>query len=79
MILSVPHEPGSLYKVIGKFAKRDINITKLESSPIVGRNFEFRFYIDADASCADPNVRVMLDELRNECPEFVFLGNYSEA
>ena len=79
MILSVPHEPGSLYKVIGKFAKRDINITKLESSPIVGRNFEFRFYIDADASCADPEVRVMLDELRNECPEFVFLGNYSEA
>ena len=79
MILSVPHEPGSLYNVIGKFAKRDINITKLESSPIVGRNFEFRFYIDADASCADPEVRIMLDELRNECPEFVFLGNYSEA
>lgn len=71
--------PGSLYNIIGKFAKRGINITKLESSPIVGRNFEFRFYIDADASCADPDVRIMLDELRNECPEFVFLGNYSEA
>ena len=79
MILSVPHEPGSLYNIIGKFAKRGINITKLESSPIVGRNFEFRFYIDADASCASPDVRVMLDELRNECPEYVFLGNYSEA
>lgn len=79
MILSVSHKPGSLYEIMGKFANLNINVTKLESSPIVGRNFEFRFYIDAEASTADPQVRDMLDELRNICPEFVFLGNYSEA
>ena len=52
---------------------------KLPSCPIVGRDFEFRFFLDAEASCADPQVAEMINELSETCPEFVFLGNYAEA
>ena len=79
MILSVSHTPGALYETIGRFANRGVNIIKLESCPIVGRDFEFRFFLDAEASCADPEVAAMINELSETCPEFVFLGNYAEA
>ncbi|MBR3069244.1 MAG: bifunctional chorismate mutase/prephenate dehydratase, partial [Lachnospiraceae bacterium] len=79
MILTVSHTPGSLYRLLGEFAACEVNVLKLESSPLVGRDFEFCFYIDAEASCADPKIREMLDRIKASCPEFVFLGNYAEV
>jgi chorismate mutase/prephenate dehydratase len=79
MILTVSHTPGSLYRLLGEFAACEVNVLKLESSPLVGRDFEFCFYIDAEASCADPKIREMLARIKASCPEFVFLGNYAEV
>lgn len=78
MILSLRHKPGSLYDILGEFAGLGINVLKLESSPIAGRDFEFRFSIDIEASAADPRVQKMLEHFQSECPEYIFLGNYSE-
>lgn len=74
----MPHRPGALYGVLGKFAALQINMIRLESEPIVGRDFEFLFHIDIEASVQDPKVREMLDELKGTCPDFVYLGNYAE-
>ena len=79
MILTVSHTPGSLYRLLGEFAACEVNVLKLESSPLVGRDFEFCFYIDAEASCADSKIREMLARIKASCPEFVFLGNYAEV
>ncbi|MCR5293563.1 MAG: bifunctional chorismate mutase/prephenate dehydratase [Lachnospiraceae bacterium] len=79
MILTVSHTPGSLYRLLGEFAGCEVNVLKLESSPLVGRDFEFCFYIDAEASCADPEIRKMLERIKASCPDFIFLGNYSEV
>ena len=79
MILTVSHTPGSLYRLLGEFAACEVNVLQLESSPLVGRDFEFCFYIDAEASCADPKIREMLARIKASCPEFVFLGNYAEV
>lgn len=79
LILSVQHRPGALYEVLGEFAKRNINMIRLESSPIAGRDFEFLFYIDIEASVTDPEVRKMLSLLCEKCPDFVYLGNYAET
>ena len=78
LILSAAHRPGALYEVLGKFAKLSINMLKLESVPITGRDFEFRFYIDIEASTREPKVMQMLAELEKECMDFRFLGNYTE-
>jgi len=56
-----------------------LNLTKLESRPIPGKDFEFMFYFDLEASVLNPSVLRMMDELENGPDTFVFLGNYIEV
>ena len=79
MILNLQHKPGALARVLDLFAGAGINMLKIESAPIPGRDFEFSFYIDIEASVRDAHVRQILDKLREECPGFTFLGNYEEV
>ena len=79
LILSLPHVPRSLYHTIAKFAALGINLTKLESRPIPGSDFEFMFYFDLDASVYSSELINLLSELENQPETFVFLGAYTEA
>ena len=79
IMFSLPHTPGSLYAMMSKFASLGLNLTKLESRPIEGSDFEFRFFVDYDASVYSDEALVMLDELSASCEEFTFLGGYSEV
>ena len=79
LMLSTSHRPGALYGLIAKFAVLGINLTKLESRPIPGSDFEFIFYFDLDASVLSPEVVTMLGELESSPELFVFLGNYAEV
>jgi chorismate mutase/prephenate dehydratase len=80
IMLSIPHRPGALNSIISKFAAIDVNITKLESRPVPGMDFEFRFIFDFEASPTAPGVTALLSELSldPEIDHFVFLGAYSE-
>lgn len=78
LMLSVPHRPGSLYQLIAKFSALGLNLTKLESRPLAGRDFEFLFYFDFEGSVQSPAVVSLLQSLARECEIFAFLGNYSE-
>lgn len=79
LMLSTQHRPGALYSLLAKFAALGINLTKLESRPIPGSDFEFIFYFDMEASVMSDTVLSMLSELMVEPDVFVFLGNYSEV
>ena len=78
LMLSTAHKPGSLYRLISKFATIGVNLTKLESRPIPGREFEFMFYFDLEASPRSPEVIRLLDGLASGPDTFVFLGGYRE-
>lgn len=78
LMLSLSHQPGALYHVLKDFAEINVDMVKLESVPIPGRDFEFLFYIDLMASVTDPQVRRILEELSTTCPRFLYLGNYIE-
>ncbi len=78
LMLSVPHRPSSLYNMIAKFSSLGLNLTKLESRPIPGSDFEFMFYFDMEASLCSPEVVSLLCELSSQPEVFVFLGNYIE-
>ena len=78
LIITVPHKPGSLYRILEILAGAEIDMLKLESAPIPGRDFEFRFYIDIAASVTDASVRGILDEMKKACTDFTYLGNYLE-
>lgn len=78
IILTIPHTPGSLYNIIARFAAHGLNLTKLESRPIPGSNFEFKFYFDIDASVYSAEFKKLIEELENDCEEFTYLGSYTE-
>ncbi len=79
LMLSLPHKPSSLYHMIAKFATLGVNLTKLESRPIPGSDFEFMFYFDMEASVYAPELVNLLGQLENQPELFVFLGSYSEV
>lgn len=78
IMFSVSHKPGSLYSLLASFAALGLNVTKLESRPIPGRDFEFMFYVDMEASITDEAVQSLICQIEAEQPMFVFLGAYSE-
>lgn len=78
LMLSIKHEPGALYRMIAKFAALGLNLTKLESRPITGSDFEFLFYFDLEASVLSEDVVRLLGECEAAGGLFVFLGSYSE-
>ncbi|MGM9661824.1 MAG: bifunctional chorismate mutase/prephenate dehydratase [Oscillospiraceae bacterium] len=79
LMMVLPHQPGSLYKVLSRFYALGINLNKLESRPIPERNFEFMFYFDLDTSVYSPQFIQLMGEVQDICEEFSYLGSYSEV
>ena len=79
IMMTLPHRPGALYGVMSKFAAINVNLTKLESRPIPGMDFEFRFTFEFEASPSDPGVLGLISELSldPEIERFTFLGAYN--
>ena len=80
IMLMLPHRPGSLNELLSRFSAIGVNLTKLESRPIPGMDFEFLFTFDFEASPKDKRVLQLLDELSNDpdITHFSFLGAYGE-
>ena len=78
LVIACDNKPGALYEILSKLAALGINMTKLESCPVTGRNFEFIFFLELEASVHEPGVLPMLEELERSCQSFQFLGNYAE-
>ena len=78
LMLNLAHEPGALNAIVSRLALAGVNLLKLESRPLPGREFEFRFFFDMTASVADPSVVRLLCELEAHCDRFTFLGCYDE-
>lgn len=78
LIFSIPHETGSLYRTLSRFAIEGLNLTKIESRPMRTGDFEYAFYLDFEGSVARENTLELLCALSEEMPQFTFLGNYTE-
>ena len=79
LMVSVSHEPGSLYRILSRFYALNVNLIKLESRPLPDREFEFMFYFDVEASVHDPRFKQLIAELQGVCESFTYLGSYSET
>lgn len=78
LCFSLPHETGSLSSVLERFAMEGLNLTKIESRPLPGKNFEYDFYLDFTGNIHHPKTLDLICALQDELPRFSFLGNYSE-
>jgi len=79
LIIAFENRPGALYEILSKLAALDINMTKLESCPVSGSDFEFIFFLELEADARDAGVLAMLEEMERSCAQFHFLGNYAEV
>lgn len=79
LMMVLPHEQGSLYKLLSRFNALGINLTKLESRPMPERSFEFMFYFDLDTSVYSPRFIQLMGELGDISEEHEYLGSYSEV
>ena len=78
IMFTVPHRAGSLVSILSRFNVIGVNLSKLESRPIKGRDFEFMFYAEIESYGLSEDLISYLCELDNRPEEFVFLGNYTE-
>ncbi|MCR1906482.1 bifunctional chorismate mutase/prephenate dehydratase [Intestinimonas butyriciproducens] len=75
----LPHRSGSLHEIMTIFAVNGLNMMKLESRPIVGRSWEYLFFVDFTGDLAAPGMDGVLLELSQTAEGFRVLGNYKEA
>ena len=70
------HQSGSLYHLLSHFIYNDLNMIKIESRPIEGRNWEYCFFVDFEGNMADAAVKNAIRGLREEARSLKILGNY---
>jgi len=79
LVLHLAHKPGSLCLALNAFARRNLNLLKIESRPIVGTPWSYCFYLDLQASIMDPNTVEALAELQQFTNSVKILGCYPQA
>ena len=72
----VPHESGTLYNILGHFIFNGLNMTRIESRPIQGKPWQYRFFVDFNGNLREQAVRNALHGIQSETEGFRILGNY---
>lgn len=76
LCFNLPHVSGSLYSVLCRFNSNGLNLTKIESRPIVGSDFEYMFYLDFTGNVNSDAAKGIMCQMSEEMADFSFLGNY---
>jgi chorismate mutase/prephenate dehydratase len=79
LVFSLPNKVGSLFDAIQLFSKSGLNMTKIESRPHRGLQWEYLFYIDIDGHAADPKVAKVLKAFGGKVRNFKILGAYPKG
>lgn len=70
------HESGSLYSVLSHFIFNGLNMTRIESRPIHGKPWQYRFFVDFSGNLKEQAVKNALHGIQSETESFRILGNY---
>ena len=76
LIMGTAHRPGALHSCLGAFARRGINLMRLESRPSRARPWEYIFYVDCEGHAEDPAVAQALEELQGLATYLKVLGSF---
>jgi len=79
LTLATLHRPGTLYGCLGVFARRNLNLLKLESRPMRDKPWEYMFYLDVQAHVKDPDFQEALEELTRYTTMLRVLGSFESA
>lgn len=76
LCFEIPHESGSLYNMLSHIIYNNLNMTKIESRPISGRTWEYRFFVDFEGNLMDAGVKNAIYGMQAEASHLRILGNY---
>lgn len=79
IIFAAAHKPGSLYNALGEFAKRGVNLTKIESRPTKQTPWEYNFYLDFEGHRTEKRCSEALEALQEHAAFIKILGSYPKA
>jgi prephenate dehydratase len=79
IIFSVKHVPGALFGILGEFAIRNLNLTKIESRPTKETPWEYNFYVDFEGHAGDAPVKQVLKAVKGKTSYLKILGSYRKA
>ena len=79
LIFSVKHLPGALFGIVGEFAVRKINLTRIESRPTKETPWEYNFYVDFEGHAAEKHVKEALKAIKRKTLYLKILGSYKKA
>lgn len=72
----LPHECGSLYNMIANFIYNNLNMTKIESRPIAGKKWEYRFFVEVEGNLSEPGIQNALYAIKEEASRCRIFGNF---
>ncbi|MGB8952853.1 MAG: bifunctional chorismate mutase/prephenate dehydratase [Candidatus Aminicenantales bacterium] len=78
LVFSAPHKVGALFHVLKIFTEAGINLTRIESVPIVGKDIHYAFFTDFQGSDREPVVKETLERVKQQSLTYKFLGCYTE-
>ncbi|MFL6208597.1 MAG: prephenate dehydratase [Pyrinomonadaceae bacterium] len=79
LVVQLPPKADALYRVLAPFARRNLELLKIETRPVAGQPWRYHFFLDLQASMQDGEVMGALDELRQHVTEMRLLGCYPSA
>jgi len=79
IIFATKSIPGALYKILGEFADRNINLTKIESRPTKQTPWEYHFYLDFEGHRTETKCQEVLESIKNKTLFIKILGSYKAA
>ena len=79
IVFALENRTGSLFRAMAVFALRELDLTKIESRPLIGRPWEYSFYLDLIGHTAEPRVRNALAHLAEFASSIKILGCYRRA
>lgn len=79
ILFTLSDAPGALFNALKAFSEAGINLTKIESRPRKGRQFEYHFFVGLDGHADDARIKGALEAMRPNCTELKILGSYPKA
>ena len=79
IVFSLKHRPGALFQALKVFADQKINLTKIESRPVLGKPWQYNFYVDFEGHGQDKKIKKTLKSFKKQVNFLKVIGSYQRA